>query len=571
MDKLNCIENYFVANKAYYLFWRGKHYCEPEWEEYIINKEYIVGAKIGCISNLMLAIKEELVDNKGELVYESRLIADALEKTVMTIASKTSNGYQIGTYTFPDAPTAVAIIRNKIAHGQYTIDFEHGRIILKHKGSDIVISLYKFVFFIMQAFRNKIGYIKTSRYERFVMYLTNKDVSTRTYGLKDLEEVGRAIRAFNGVNFSIESNNGSIIPTICLEWFEVMLNDFKKNPQAVLKDDYLLKMKQLFSKYGCKLTCEYKKIRDKKAIHEILNYVEKQILTDPRLTYNQQLDMIGMEIQKRMDNKYNTFNPLASNIKNLILLSAIEKKNSIDVHDLSSYVMEVIGHEMKFGYDEFGMTLIGMFNSLFVYPFDDIYDVSGGYTPNRGDAFDFGSLDLSMINPEVLNIDDYPLNEAKAVLDRIVKQEIAISNKILEQHNNLSKVKGNSVAEAAINKNITDLKNKLHNLIFDYMKAEKDYNIIANDYTLNKSYFRNKAIIEGIRNSIAHGHYEFITNGDFDDTIIIFSDIYEGNLTFKVSMTFSQFDDLINENTAVLIKYINDRIKSSSGKKLSKK
>ena len=28
--------------------------------------------------------------------------------------------------------------------------------------------------------------------------------------------------------------------------------------------------------------------------------------------------------------------------------------------------------------------------------FDDIYDVSGGYTPNRGDAFDFGSLDLSM-------------------------------------------------------------------------------------------------------------------------------------------------------------------------------
>jgi hypothetical protein len=73
-------------------------------------------------------------------------------------------------------------------------------------------------------------------------------------------------------------------------------------------------------------------------------------------------------------------------------------------------------------------------------------------------------------------------------------------------------------------------------------------------------YFRNKAIIEGIRNSIAHGNYEFLMGKDFDDTTIVFNDIYEGKLTFQAKIKFADFEKLFNVNTNVLVNFIDNKL-----------
>ena len=73
MDKLNCIENYFAGTRAYYLFQLGNFFNNDEYKEFILEKENLTAAKVAFVSNIMLGIKEELVDNKGNLVYQSKI------------------------------------------------------------------------------------------------------------------------------------------------------------------------------------------------------------------------------------------------------------------------------------------------------------------------------------------------------------------------------------------------------------------------------------------------------------------------------------------------------------------
>jgi hypothetical protein len=92
-----------------------------------------------------------------------------------------------------------------------------------------------------------------------------------------------------------------------------------------------------------------------------------------------------------------------------------------------------------------------------------------------------------------------------------------------------------------------------------YNVANGEYNAIKNDFTVNSIYFQNKAIIEGIRNSIAHGHYEFISKGNIWDTEVIFNDIYEGRVTFQVKMTFDELTKLIDNNYMNVLNYVKNK------------
>ena len=73
MDKLDYIEDYFAAIRAYHLFQIGKYSNKPEYKSFILDKICLNGAKVAFLSNLMLAIKEDLVDNKGNMEYQSKV------------------------------------------------------------------------------------------------------------------------------------------------------------------------------------------------------------------------------------------------------------------------------------------------------------------------------------------------------------------------------------------------------------------------------------------------------------------------------------------------------------------
>lgn len=558
MEKLDIIQDYYFAIKSFYLFQSGRLFDIPEFKDYILDKDNLNGTRVAIISSLMLAAKEKIVDNKGNMEYSSKIFMDALENSVLFIATKVENGYKLSNYVFPDAATLVAILRNKLAHGKYIIDFEHNRVIFNHKGASIVVNIDKLSVFVLKAYSSTFKNRVSTKYERNVIYNSSLPLG-KNRCLKTAEDVRKVIKNFNYVEFTLESINGIPIMEDCIGYLEGFIKYFKKNYVNALKSDFYKKMIEYFKYRGYSLRVEYKVLRDKKEINEIIDYAKVDLFDNPSLSYLNQVEMIGTEVQKRINGNYKNFDAVLANINNLVLVESIHNAQSVDDNKLNALITKRYPSGLKLSYDEFGMSLISMFNALYIYPFDDVYDTSGQYSTVRDEFFDFANLDLSMVNPNVLAINDMPLVNAKEKLDNIVKKQVMMVKKILQQENNLNKVNGNANAEAAITKSINDLRTNLAQSITDYGRENVIYEEIKKDYTDNNMYFRNKAIIEGIRNSIAHGHYEFVSNGNIWDTKIIFSDIYEGKLTFQVEMKFIDFAKMIEENFQNVIDYVDNK------------
>ena len=568
MDKIDCIEDYFAGTRAYYLFQIGIFENRPEYLDFILDKKYMTGAKVSFASNIMLGIKEDLVDTKGAMDYQSKVFWDSLERSVNLIATKVPNGYKLSNYIFPDAATLVAIVRNKLAHGKYKIDFEHNRVILEHKGVSIVINIDKLVCFIMGSFGNKIRDVRVEKYERNLAYLQQKTEKLANGKIKDESDIKRIIKSFNCAKFKVESLNGLPVFPEYIKYFEIFLEQFNNNPYPAMKSDYYKQMVSSFKKNNYKISMEYFKLKDDEQIDKIVKFISGEILENNNLNYEQKLKFIGTEVQRSLDSGINSFNSLAANTHNLMLLDAISKTKSVDKNVLSLYIENKLNTEIRFSYDEYGMVLISMFNSLFMYPFDDVFETSGEYKVNRNSSFDFSNLDLSMIKPTICNIDESPIKNALDRCNALMKRQSEVSQKLVVQQNNLVKVKGNSIAEGKINANISDLNNSLTLLMTEYIKADSEYNMIKNDYAVNRLHFENRAIIEGIRNAIAHGNYEFNINGDFFDTEILLNDIYEGENTFSVKISFREFEEMIDKNYDIVLNYIRNKNNGMGRKKI---
>ena len=81
----------------------------------------------------------------------------------------------------------------------------------------------------------------------------------------------------------------------------------------------------------------------------------------------------------------------------------------------------------------------------------------------------------------------------------------------------------------------------------------------ANDYFNNNiDYLTNERIIDGIRNSIAHGNYYLKYNIDMNNSIIVFEDIYEGKLTFKCSIKINDFIKFLSDNSPIICNFLNN-------------
>ena len=560
MDKLDCVYDYFKATRAYYLFQFGIILNKEEYLQFILEKENINGAKVSFISNIMLGIKEDLINNKGANNYQSKIFINKLENLVNIIATKVPDGYKLSNYVFPDAATLVAIVRNKFAHGKYTIDFKHNRVILNHKGVDIIINIDKLTMFIMFGFMYSVFDVNTNVFERNLVYLVKEPEKLQTGKIKDLNDVRKIIKNYNCVKFKIESKEGMPIFKDYINYFNSFLEKFNFNPYQAVKSDYFKQMNDYFEKRNYKISIDYNKLNDKESIDKILKLVEEEVLNNENLTYEQQIKIIGMEIQRSVENKFNTFNPIAANISNLILLDAISKTKSIDREKISNYIANTLNTEVKFGYDEYGAVLLSMFNSLFVYPFDDVFETTGEYKLDREGCFDFSKLDLSMVKPIIDNIDTSPLDIVLEKRNSLIKKQDEITDKIKKQKINLNNVNNKEIVEK-INNNIISLQKSLLLIQNQLSIVNIEYNDINNDYIVNNLHFVNKSIIEGIRNSIAHGNYEIISNGNIFDTKIVFNDIYEGKTTFKAELSFEDFGKMIDLNYNAVLNYEKNKVK----------
>lgn len=561
MKKIDSLKEYYIGNRALYLNFLGDVYESDFHKQFIVDKNNITSANISLISLIMLSIKEEIVENVGNLNYESKIFLSALEDTVSFIATEKDNFYYLDNVKFDKKEDIVALIRNKLAHGKFIINYKKNFIILNHENNEIKIDIEKFACFIISALRAYFKDIKTNEYiHDFCSY--DKVLTNRETPIKTLSEIKNIARNIKHYTFKIISNDGNV-PQICINVLDDFINDYKYYINT--KEFYKLynNLKTFFENYNCKLEMISKKVT-KEEIHEkIINYATYLINENNDLTYEEQIYVIVQESINYINPSYKKINQLRSILKILNILEAIKTLNTSDTKKIYDYFTKKDVDGMYINFREIGIVLINLFNSLFMYGFDEMYKLNGGYKLDRKDEFDFGTLNLDNIKPIVDGIDYQPLIKAKNNYKSLKDDYDEVTNLINNKNNHLSKIKGDEVAKTKITNKLKDLSIELNDLELKLEDSKNNFLTIAKDYSSNRKYFKNFAIINGIRNSIAHGHYEIIGANNLEDSKIIFSDIYKNNLTFKLEVDFHEFSTMLENNYQILFNYLDDKEKKN--------
>lgn len=547
--KKDNIMDYYLGNKAYNLFLQGIIYNNPIYSEGILDKKNINATKIGCISNIFLAIKEDLV-SKDKEGYNSRILISELENNVSLIATKENNGYRINNYLFPDAPTLVSVLRNKLAHGLYTMDLEHNRIIFNIESNEVIINIDKLSTYVISCLKSYTKVNNSSIYKRDFV-INNKVDTTREKPMKSINELNNFIKNSREIEIILIKKDNTLISNYVVWELENIIDEYRitKNNKLLInfenkyKDEYDFKW-------------NIKKLNDDKT-KELSNFILNII--PQNITYNEEVMVILKEYAYKMNNNYNKFNVIMENLTNLVLLDEIKENNTINSNILFNKLKEKYNN-IYISYNTLISSSIAMFNSLFSYANDDVYKNDNKYTLLDNNGLDYSKLDLSLINVQIKTIDNTIINELNIRKTAKEKELNLIDTKITKELNNLNIVKSKSNTNAInnITNKLTNLYNIKNTLTIEHNNIINELNICNNYYNNNILYLENESIITGIRNSIAHGNYEVVQCNNINDTYIVFNDIYEGKLTFKGTIKILDFIDLIDNNAIVINEFLNN-------------
>ena len=547
--KKDNIMDYYLGNKAYNLFLQGIIYNNPIYSEGILDKKNINATKIGCISNIFLAIKEDLV-SKDKEGYNSRILISELENNVSLIATKENNGYRINNYLFPDAPTLVSVLRNKLAHGLYTMDLEHNRIIFNIESNEVIINIDKLSTYVISCLKSYTKVNNSNIYKRDFV-INNKVDTTREKPMKSINELNNFIKNSREIEIILIKKDNTLISNYVVWELENIIDEYRitKNNKLLInfenkyKDEYDFKW-------------NIKKLNDDKT-KELSNFILNII--PQNITYKEEVMVILKEYASKKNNNYNKFNVIMENLTNLVLLEEIKENNTINSNILFNKLKEKYNN-IYISYNTLISSSIAMFNSLFSYANDDVYENDNKYTLLDNNGLDYSKLDLSLINVQTKTIDNTIINELNIRKTAKEKELNLIDTKITKELNNLNIVKSKSNTNAInnITNKLTNLYNIKNTLTIEHNNIINELNICNNYYNNNILYLENESIITGIRNSIAHGNYEVVQCNNINDTYIVFNDIYEGKLTFKGTIKILDFIDLIDNNAIVINEFLNN-------------
>ena len=544
MNKEETIIKYFSGNYAYDLFLMGMIFGNPIYSEYISNKEYLNGAIVGNISSIFLAIKEKMVDKNNNILLPISL----MEKNVNIIANKTDCGYEINGYTFKDSYTLVTTIRNKLGHGEYLIDFAHNRIILKVDGNDIVIQIPKLTNFVISSFSSTLQNYNTSSFTRCFVY--SESIIGKDKERYSLNEYKNMIASYYKYNITIKRKDGSPIEGFIFDRFNETVSSFSKSLNLSELMDFERKVKEDYEVSWKKVST---KNEDTKVLASFL--YNSTTLNTP---YERVIEIVGYEVDKLFNkDKFDNFSMIASGVHNLLLLNSIKELGTSNYEKVHDDIIKKYG-KLYITTDDLAQSLISSFNALFAYGYDDVLHNKNEYQSLDLDGFDYSLIDTSSFNVEVEKTDDGYITDL-GVKENAIKNNInKLNNALVSCNNNLAKVTsiGNQKGINAITSQINTINGNINGYNIDLANIQNTLNNVNNYVSTYASLIKNEKIINGIRNSIAHGNYKVILKETLKDSLIEFTDFYEGEVTFKASISIDNFVEFLQKSAVEIEKYL---------------
>lgn len=570
MNKEDEILRYFRNNLAFYfktIDWSfGGNPANPDYEyrDEILDKDNLIGAKLSLISNIFLSYKENIVENTGSLNYKNKIFKTELDNAVLMIANSVNDKYELDGVMFDSAPELVAFIRNSLAHGSYLIDYDMRKVMLYSNGKQVEININKLSNFVVSGLQGYLcGEISNSWNRKIVL---NRYTSmNREKSLESEKILRNTIENFTVINLNIVKKDGEDIPLYYRNIFDAELEKYS------LRHDINV-LKELKEKYKEDYDIEFSEEEIDKSIAKSVSSVIYPKIKG--LDYQTQNMIALMKVGKVVNN-----DKMIGQITSLKLLQDISMYRTTDFEEIKRKLeLEKIKRKLELkeinlkesdnglliDSDVMVNSLLGMFNALFIYPFDDIYDDKEIMKNLVNTGLDYSRLDLSLIKLNNINLESGEILSLREELNGTNRSIQEIDGIINSDKANLDKVKGNAKAEANINAKIA--------------REQRDLNLLkgklalisckVNYYDRNSQvggYFYNKAIIEGIRNSIAHGNYQVIEAPSLLDSKIIFRDIYLGKETFSCEVRAEDFKNLLIVNMKIIHEFLSSR-KGEKGK-----
>ena len=280
------------------------------------------------------------------------------------------------------------------------------------------------------------------------------------------------------------------------------------------------------------------------------------------VSYTEAVNAIGDKVLKRVT-EGKKFSEISASFNDFILLEAAYDLQSTDKDKISNYIANKYGNFFVASNEELAAASICLFNTLFGYLHDDLLDNENAFTSGDNTGFDYSALDFSAFNVSYLKPDNGPIDSHKETYMGASKRLAAIQSKIQKNTDSLNAVtlSGNTKAQAVLSANLNNDKILEATMISDVASAKATYDDAVDYVTDNSLLVYNRGIINGIRNSIAHGKYTVIQNASFDDVRILFEDIYDDETTFKADISIADFLNFIYSSEAKVVSFVKSKKK----------
>lgn len=539
MNKEQTIMEYFIGIRNYTSFYVGKF----DKSQYIklsdLTINNILSAQVSILSCLMFLVKEDIVDKiANDLTINNKILSQRISRIVL----KVKDGYKIGDYVFSDISTLLSVIRNKLAHGDFIIDYDNKKIRMNYDNAVISIKIKSLSELIIGCYQ---ALLNSADVRNIFLYTA---VGNRKSRMQKESEIRRTIDNFECMHIVFARKDGTKIDERRMDKFNIAVNNYQNTQDC--KFLYEFEKNELNDEY----IFDYKVLAPNVSTQDKDDIV-RAILSEKDITYLEQLNFIGNSLLLLANNEIKSMILL---VDNLIILESMYNNYGSDFDTCLNWIQE------KYPNDTFDSSMIYLagiagFNSLFSYAFDDVYKNENLYTNGDNTGLEYDKLDLSKFDITYVDYNDSAINELRIKVKAKEKGLLEKQEKEKELRKSYSIVKnnGNTRAMNTIFNSLSSITKEIININLEYLMLKNELDDkLMHYHGSNKGYFENKKIIEGIRNSIAHGNYEITDIFDIGKCRIVFRDVYNEKLTFLASINFLDFMQMLEDTIPILQSFI---------------
>ena len=523
--------------------------------------------KVGYATFALLLWKEEYIKKDQAKNLSTILVDKLLEGYIGTIAKKEGDTWKIGDITFSSNLSVVDTLRNKLAHGDFSMD-----------SSDITIEV-----------EGKTGSIPITDLVAFAVHLGNDWTLMKKYG-ENTTDILRNLNALTNNRIETKEDLEDAIRRISYIEITDKPQLLRERNLAYLQMAYFLKdkvmkeierghsvveipktehAKRLLDATGMKVTITEKPATELEQIEKVKKmYLQKLPFLKDLDPYFQQKYLAHWihEATTHDRGKKSICHGLLANQVFLKDLSEKRKQSVVELVGESEYAIPLALTNEKTILSAY----LASFYFTYIYGLDSILKIENKEDIRdiiNGEALDFSRLNLEEIKGvNFLEEKDYP--EFQEQIRKMQKEKDYLQFRIENIKRSLTEIK-KQIEEGIEEKRrpYQELQSLLKTLEEEQRQLEEMI-LLCEEFmkTRYEKYRRNRSIIEHLRNSIAHGKVDLdIFQGKYtiEDALMTFQDIYDEKKVFECSVTAEQFYQLTSEEN---VKYILDFLDKKDSK-----